>query len=235
MRQIILDTETTGLEPKLGHRIIEIGCIELVNRKPTTRNFHYYLNPEREIDAGALAVHGLSQSFLQDKPLFSAIADEFLQFIKGAELIIHNASFDISFIEAELQRLPGYCATVTEFCTVVDTLGMARKKFPGQKNSLDALCKRFEIDNSNRTLHGALLDAQLLAEVYLRLTGGQRIFSFEENSIDTQLRNDSSLQTPGQINKIYDIPVITANTEEIQLHNVLLNLLSKRNSDGQKW
>jgi len=172
-RQIVLDTETTGLEPSQGHRIIEIGCVELVNRRLTGNTWHHYFNPEREIDAGAYAVHGLSNEFLADKPLFGDLAEEFLDYIRGAELIIHNAPFDVGFLNHELSLLDPPRPPVEEVASVLDTLLMARQKHPGQKNTLDALCKRYEIDNSARTLHGALLDSEILAEVYLMMTGGQ--------------------------------------------------------------
>ena len=232
MRQIVLDTETTGLDAKQGHRIIEIGCIELLNRKITSHHFHYYINPEREIDAGALAVHGLSESFLQSKPLFSASVDEFIHFIKDAELIIHNASFDIGFIEAELQRLNAYPKKITELCTVTDTLILARKKYPGQKNSLDALCKRFEIDNSNRALHGALLDAQLLAQIYLRLTGGQRKLSLEHAVVESANTTQTTPLNLETVDAIHNLPVILATPDEIEGHKALLALLKRH--DAQK-
>ena len=173
MRQIVLDTETTGLEPAEGHRIIEIGCVEIVNRRPTGRTFHQYLNPEREIDRAAEDVHGLSRAFLADKPRFHEVAAEFLAFVEGAELVIHNAAFDVGFLDAELARLEPAGPRVAEFCGILDTLTLARQAHPGQRNSLDALCKRYAVDNSGRDLHGALLDAQLLAEVFLAMTGGQ--------------------------------------------------------------
>ncbi|MGH8401341.1 MAG: DNA polymerase III subunit epsilon, partial [Gammaproteobacteria bacterium] len=172
MRQVVLDTETTGLEPSEGHRIIEIGCVELIDRRPTNRNFQRYINPERQIDQGALEVHGLSDEFLADKPRFAEIVEEFLKFVDGSELIIHNASFDIGFINHELKRLVGEAQDITGRCAVLDTLELARRMHPGQKNSLDALCKRYNIDNSSRQLHGALLDAQILTDVYLAMTGG---------------------------------------------------------------
>ncbi|NGP52445.1 DNA polymerase III subunit epsilon [Thioalkalivibrio sp. XN8] len=172
-RQIVLDTETTGLEPAEGHRIIEIGCLELVNRRLTGRKFHQYLNPGREIDRAAEDVHGLSNAFLADKPRFADVAGEFLEFVQGAELVIHNAAFDLGFLDAELAQLDPPGPAMTQVCGVLDTLMLARQLHPGQRNSLDALCKRFEVDNSNRELHGALLDAQLLADVYLLMTGGQ--------------------------------------------------------------
>lgn len=173
MRQVVLDTETTGLEPADGHRIIEIGCVEMVDRRLTGNNFHQYINPDREIDAGAVEVHGITNEFLADKPLFAAVAQEFLDYVKGAELLIHNAPFDVGFLNHEFKRLGGDRGVIEDYCRVTDTLAMARKMHPGQRNSLDALCKRYDIDNSHRELHGALLDSEILADVYLMLTGGQ--------------------------------------------------------------
>lgn len=173
MRQVVLDTETTGLSVERGHRVVEIGCIELVERRPTGRRFQRYLNPQRSMDAGAQEVTGISDDFLADKPLFADVADEFLAFVIGAELIIHNAAFDVGFLDAELARLGRGHPPLRELCPVVDSLQIARERFPGQRNSLDALCKRLQVDNAHRTLHGALLDAQLLADVYLSLTSGQ--------------------------------------------------------------
>lgn len=173
MREVVLDTETTGIDPKSGHRIIEIGCVELLDRRLTGRHFHAYINPEREVEEGAFAVHGISDAFLADKPLFAAVANDFMQFVKGARLVIHNAPFDIGFLDMELERLGGLLGKMAEHCGVVDTLTMAREKHPGQRNSLDALCKRYMVDNSQRDLHGALLDAEILADVYLTMTGGQ--------------------------------------------------------------
>lgn len=172
-RQVVLDTETTGLEWGQDHRIIEIGCVELINRRPSGRHFHRYINPERDIDAGALEVHGITPEFLEDKPIFELIADEFLTFIIGAELIIHNAPFDVGFLNHEFNRLGRGEGIVDQHCRVTDTLLMARQLHPGQRNSLDALCKRYGVDNTQRTLHGALLDAEILAEVFLAMTGGQ--------------------------------------------------------------
>lgn len=179
MRQIILDTETTGLDPASGHRIIEIGCIELLDRKLTGNRFHVYLNPDREIDAGALEVHGLSTEFLADKPRFADIARDFLSYVEGAELIIHNAPFDVGFLNLELSLLGAEYRTIADYCEILDTLSMARKKHPGQRNSLDALCKRYGIDNQHRKLHGALLDAEILADVFLAMTGGQTTLLLE--------------------------------------------------------
>ncbi|MDH3762620.1 MAG: DNA polymerase III subunit epsilon [Gammaproteobacteria bacterium] len=173
MRQIVLDTETTGLEVSLGHRIIEIGCVELVNRRVTGNHWHFYVNPDREIDSGAFEVHGISSDFLQDKHRFAELADDFVNYVAGAELVIHNAAFDVGFLDNELALLDPPLAPLKENCTILDTLQLARQKHPGQKNNLDALCKRYDIDNSNRSLHGALLDARILADVYLAMTGGQ--------------------------------------------------------------
>lgn len=180
MKQIVLDTETTGLEATQGHRIIEIGCVELKNRRKTENIYHQYLNPERDIDDGAFEVHGISNELLADKPLFRDIVQDFIDFIRGNELIIHNAPFDVGFINAELQLLGPEWGRLEDHCRITDTLMMARELHPGQKNSLDALCKRYEIDNSQRDHHGALLDAQILLDVYLAMTGGQTMMSFDE-------------------------------------------------------
>lgn len=181
MRQIVLDTETTGLETSQGHRIIEIGCVELIERRVTDNHWHHYINPEREIDAGAFEVHGISNEFLHDKPLFADIADEFLRYIEGAELIIHNAPFDVGFLNYELELLNAGKPEIETVSSILDTLIMARQKHPGQKNNLDALCKRYEIDNSHRSVHGALLDARILADVYLFMTGGQTSLGLVES------------------------------------------------------
>lgn len=172
MRQVVLDTETTGLETSANHRIIEIGCVEIIDRRVTDNYWHFYINPEREIDAGAFSVHGISTEFLQDKPLFAEVAQDFLEFVKGSELVIHNAPFDMGFLNHEFAKLE-QPIVLEDYCDVLDSLVLARQKHPGQKNNLDALCKRYDIDNSSRTLHGALLDSQILAEVYLMMTGGQ--------------------------------------------------------------
>jgi DNA polymerase-3 subunit epsilon len=179
MRQIVLDTETTGLEVSQGHRIIEIGCIELVNRRVTGNHWHYYFNPDREVDIGAFEVHGISNEFLLDKPQFAELAEDFYSYVKGAELVIHNAAFDVGFLNRELSRLDDPLAPLEDCCAILDTLMLARQKHPGQKNNLDALCKRYDIDNSQRSLHGALLDARILADVYLAMTGGQTSFGLE--------------------------------------------------------
>ncbi|GAB4256925.1 MAG: DNA polymerase III subunit epsilon [Methylomicrobium sp.] len=186
-RQIVLDTETTGINPQEGHRVIEIGCVELLNRRLSGRHFHVYINPEREIDAGAVEVHGITNEFLADKPVFGQIADDFISFIRGAELIIHNAPFDVGFLNHEFGLLETPAGTVEQYSTVFDTLAFARKKHPGQRNSLDALCKRYGIDNSHRELHGALLDAEILADVYLLMTGGQASLWDEETAVQSDV------------------------------------------------
>ncbi len=185
VRQIVLDTETTGLSPEEGHRIIEIGCIELINRRLTRRHFHVYLNPQRDIDADAMRVHGITNEFVRDKPLFAQVAHAFLEFVQGAQLLIHNAPFDVGFLNHELARLGQEWQRVEDYCEVFDTLAFAKTKHPGQRNSLDALCKRYNIDNSQRELHGALLDSQILAEVYLQMTGGQETLLAEDNAQTT--------------------------------------------------
>ncbi len=183
-RQVVLDTETTGLNPKEGHRIIEIGCVELVNRRLTDRQFHIYINPERTIDEGAIEVHGITNEFLADKPRFKEVVEDFIDFIRGAELVIHNAPFDVGFIDHEFSLLDNAVSPIADICSVFDSLVYARKKHPGQRNSLDALCKRYGIDNSHRDLHGALLDAEILSDVYLLMTGGQISMLDEEDLSD---------------------------------------------------
>lgn len=224
MRQILLDTETTGIGPDLGHRVIEIGCVELIERKLTGNHFHIYLNPKREIDEGAFRVHGISSEFLKDKPLFNDVVSDFLQFIEGAELIIHNAPFDVGFLNSELRHVKSK-KKLEDYCTIFDTLDFARKKHPGQRNSLDALCKRYEIDNSNRTLHGALLDAEILASVYLAMTGGQTsFFSDTENA-----SNQSNVAIQEIIRLSLANPVVLrANEEELEQHQLMVNLLVKK-------
>ena len=182
MRQVVLDTETTGLDPAAGHRVIEIGCVELMHRRYTERNFHRYINPERAVDPGALAVHGIEESFLVTQPVFAKIAAEFVEFVSGAELVIHNAEFDVNFLNHELRRIDGLPDDIRSVCEVRDTLSLARRMHPGQRNNLDALAKRYSVDNSMREMHGALLDAQILAEVYLAMTGGQVSLSLDAES-----------------------------------------------------
>ncbi|MEI8299777.1 MAG: DNA polymerase III subunit epsilon [Pseudomonadota bacterium] len=226
MRQIILDTETTGLEPAQGHRIIEIGAIELVNRRPTGRTFQKYLNPERAIDAGAQAVHGLSAEFLQDQPKFAEIEAELVEFIRGAELIIHNAPFDIGFLDHEFGRLPPPQPLVSDLCTVLDTLVLARQLHPGQRNSLDALCKRYLVDNSNRELHGALLDSRLLADVYLAMTGGQAALTLLAEGGGKA--GDAKRKSARRAKVAVEIPILRASAEELLLHEAMLDRISKQ-------
>jgi DNA polymerase-3 subunit epsilon len=229
MRQIVLDTETTGLEPTRGHRIIEIGCVELINRRMTENRYHQYINPEREIDEGAIEVHGITNEFLADKPVFADVAEDFLKFIRGAELIIHNAPFDVGFMNHELKMLDKQAEPVESFCSILDTLTMARNMHPGQKNNLDALCKRYEIDNSARDLHGALLDAEILAEVYLAMTGGQVRLSLDGMSETAVGKSDK----PKPVSKDRSpLKVIRASETELAAHTERLGAIDKT-SDGQ--
>ncbi len=228
MRQIVLDTETTGLEVGKGHRIIEIGAIELAERRPTGRTFHRYVNPQRIIDDGALAVHGISNEFLNDKPLFAEIARELIDFVSGAELIIHNAAFDVAFLDAELALVDTAFGRVTDYAQVLDTLPLAREKYPGQKNNLDALCKRLNVDNSHRDLHGALLDAQLLAEVYLAMTGGQGDLGFASESI-------ASARNPVVQGMRPSLRVRLADAAELMLHEARLARLDAASKGSCLW
>jgi DNA polymerase-3 subunit epsilon len=234
MRQIIFDTETTGLEPEQGHRIIEIGAIEVMNRRRTGRQFHRYLCPDREVDPGAVAVHGLTNDFLSTQPRFDAVAAELREFIAGAELIIHNAAFDVAFVDAEFKRLGADWAgvTVVELCSVLDTLALARQLHPGQRNSLDALCKRYSVDNSHRDLHGALLDADLLLEVYLAMTGGQGALTL-----------DTTNPAAGGITAVHrragrpagELLVRRATHDEALAHEQLLARLDKSSGGKTVW
>lgn len=228
MRQIILDTETTGLDHRQGHRIIEVAGVEVVNRRLTNRHFHHYINPDRDIDAGAQAVHGISREFLADKPRFADIADSFLDFIDGAELVIHNAPFDVGFLNAELNLLGK--SPVTSFCEcVTDTLKMARDSYPGKRNSLDALCERLDIDNAHRNLHGALLDAELLAEVYLMMTRGQDGLAmvFEESAQTVAFNTDTS--------RLGQLRVLAASDTDLQAHQQLLEQIQKESGGKCVW
>jgi DNA polymerase-3 subunit epsilon len=225
-RQVILDTETTGMRVEDGHRIIEIGCVEMINRKLTGNHFHYYINPQREVDPGAYAVHGISDEFLADKPFFLQIAKDLIDFIDGAELIIHNAPFDIAFLNHELGLTKQSWKNVGEYCRIVDTLPMARKMHVGQRNSLDALCKRYSIDNSKRELHGALMDANLLAQVYLAMTGGQGNFFDALTEKTSQTGNALQAETTAHVN--HKITVLQASTEETEEHDKYLQLLQKQ-------
>jgi len=229
MRQIFLDTETTGLSPESGDRIIEIGCVELLNRRLSGRNLHFYVNPQRPNSEDAVKVHGLTDEFLADKPAFGAVADEFLEYVAGAEIIIHNAAFDVGFLDEELKRLgrPRFTDFVAQ---VTDSLSMARDMFPGKSNSLDALCKRLEVDNSNRALHGALLDAGLLAEVYINMTRGQ-------NSLVIDAVEASSAEMSVAVIDFssFDLPVIAANEDEITAHDKVLAELDKASGGKTVW
>lgn len=226
MRQIVLDTETTGIGHEQGHRIIEIGCVELIDRKLTGSHFHSYLNPQRAVDEGAFKVHGISSEFLQDKPVFGEIAEDFLQFVEGAELIIHNAPFDLGFLNAEL-KLIKWSKSISDYCRVIDTLVLAREKHPGQRNNLDALCKRYAIDNSNRQLHGALLDADILAHVYLAMTGGQTKLMMDDDSTTIQVHTTTNIATESLSSHS---PVILADEYEIERHKEFIQLLVKKSS-----
>jgi DNA polymerase-3 subunit epsilon len=236
MRQVVLDTETTGLEVEQQHRVIEIGCVELFNRRLTGRRFHRYLNPERDIDEGAQAVHGLSREQLSKEPTFAQIQAEFLEFVQGAELVIHNAPFDVAFLDAEFGRLGVAAAAplkVTDLCRVLDTLALARQMHPGQRNSLDALCKRYSVDNSHREHHGALLDARILAEVYLAMTGGQATFTLSEES-DTA-RSRARAAAPQRFSHGVRIVVVKASEEELAAHEHALALLDKASRGNTVW
>jgi DNA polymerase-3 subunit epsilon len=233
MRQIVLDTETTGLEPELGHRIIEIGCVEIVNRRVTGRTFHRYLNPERAIDEGAIAVHGIKWTDLADKPKFADIASELVDFIKDAELVIHNAAFDVAFLDSELARVPGI-ARVASMCRVLDSLALARSMHPGQRNNLDALCKRYEVDNSRRDLHGALLDAQILAEVYLAMTGGQVGLALSESPTPVHAVAGGEAARPLARTEV-PLVVIMASEEEARAHEAMLAIIAKASGGRCLW
>jgi len=234
MRQIILDTETTGLEPTQGHKIIEIGCVEMINRRLTGKHFHVYINPQREIDDGAMEVHGISNEFLQDKPLFKDIAKEFLEYVKDAELIIHNAPFDIGFLNSELKYLNEDFGLMADYCSVLDTLVLARQMHPGQKNSLDALCKRYFIDNSHRELHGALLDSEILAEVYLGMTGGQSdlTLTHKQDYLTTGRDNGGIRRLP---ENRQPFKVISVNESELAAHQEYLKTISKECGRAISW
>ena len=233
MRQIVLDTETTGLEPSDGHRIIEIGCVELIDRRITGNTYHQYIQPDRQIDAGAVEVHGITNESLADKPRFADVAAEFLVFIKGAELVIHNAPFDVGFIDHEFRMLTAPPGNVAEHCKVLDTLVMARRMHPGQRNSLDALCKRYEIDNSQRELHGALLDAEILADVYLMMTGGQVSLSLDSRT-DSQ-GNQQRVEIQRVAADREPLRVIRASESECQAHNGRMEAIEKACGGSSVW
>jgi DNA polymerase-3 subunit epsilon len=231
MRQIVLDTETTGLEPSEGHRIIEVGCVEVVDRRLTRNNLHLYINPDREVDEGALEVHGIGNEFLADKPRFAEIVDDLLAYLDGAELLIHNAPFDVGFLNHELSLLGERYGTLEDRCTITDTLELARARHQGQRNSLDALCKRYEVDNSGRDLHGALLDAELLADVYLRMTGGQVNLFLSgwdaDGASGSAIRRLPADRPP--------LPVIRASDEELAAHQAALERIDKASAGQCLW
>ena len=224
-RQIVLDTETTGLEPEQGHRIIEIGCVEMIDRRLTGNNFHQYLQPDRDIDAAAIEVHGITNEFLADKPHFTDVATDFIEYVQGAELVIHNAPFDLGFLNAELRRM-GSSTQMGDLCSVIDTLVMAKKMHPGQRNSLDALCKRYDIDNTHRELHGALLDAEILADVYLMMTGGQVALLLDVGS-----GTGESVQAEDGIRRLQDarppLKIVRATEEELAIHRRILEKMGE--------
>ncbi len=231
MRQIVLDTETTGLDVAVGHRVIEIGCVELVNRRPTRRSFHRYINPQRAVDIGALEIHGIDDDFLATQPYFEEVAQEFIEFVSGSELVIHNADFDVGFINHELELAAGHVTDLHSCCTVLDTLMLARKLHPGQRNSLDALAKRYHVDTSKRELHGALLDARILAEVYLAMTGGQVSLLPEKNIASTiSTSAHSTVDREG-----LELTIIRADAEERTAHEAMLEMIRSKSVGGVIW
>lgn len=234
MRQIVLDTETTGLEVSQGHRIIEIGCVELVNRRLTGRHYHQYVNPQRDIDPGAMEVHGITPEFLADKPVFARIAETFLTFIGDAELIIHNAPFDVGFLDSELQRYRAGYSGIESHCHIVDTLQMARHRHPGQRNNLDVLCSRYAVDNSTRDLHGALLDAEILADVYLAMTGGQTTFHLSDEEVSGSEGGSESRIRPLPEQRPR-LPVIRPSHAEASAHIETLSAIEKSSGVTPHW
>ncbi len=231
-RQIVLDTETTGLDPDLGHRIIEIGCVEIINRRRTENTFQQYLNPDRAIDEGALEVHGIDNEFLADKPRFSDIVEDFLEYVRNSELIIHNAAFDTAFLNRELEGLARDLGVIEDYCTILDTLALARHTHPGQRNDLDALCKRYDVDNSQRTQHGALLDAEILADVYLAMTGGQTALLLD--GITSGARAVAATEK-GRAKKHQSLPVIMPSQEELAAHESWVRRLEKETGEPCLW
>lgn len=233
MRQIVLDTETTGLETAGGHRLIEVGATELINRRASGNVFHRYLNPERDIDEGATAVHGITREQLKDEPKFAEIAEELMDFLRGAELIIHNAPFDVGFIEHELRLIKYPRPKLSDHCAILDTLTMARDMHPGQRNSLDALCRRYEIDNSKRDVHGALLDANLLADVYLAMTGGQADLALEQQNRKSVTTNEYE---PGKVDReALDLKLVRVSDDELRSHESLLRKIAAECPDMPPW
>ena len=235
VRQVVLDTETTGMnmtgQPQIGHNIIEIGAVEVINRRLTGRTFHVYIKPPREVDEEAIRVHGITNEFLQDKPVFAEIADDFLAFIKGAELIIHNAPFDVAFMDQEFSYLKNPPPKTAEMCTVTDSLQMARKMYPGKRNNLDALCDRLGIDNSKRVLHGALLDAEILADVFLMMTGGQIALLVDEENATAQIGEEVVKMSYDLSNAV----VLNASDEELNAHETFLALIEKKSKGNCIW
>jgi len=232
MRQIVLDTETTGLEVTQGHRVIEIGCVELNDRRPSGRTFHRYVCPDREVAPGALSVHGITNEFLSGQPRFAEVAEELIEFLRGAELVIHNAAFDVGFLDAELARMDGLRLCLGDICAVLDTLTLARQLHPGQRNSLDALCSRYSVNNQHREKHGALLDAEILADVYLAMTGGQVSLSLDSHS-------DVPGEVRGAIRRLpagrKPLRVIRADAAESAAHNARLDAIDKACESGSVW
>lgn len=233
MRQIVLDTETTGLDPKAGHRIIEIGCVELINRRLTDNRFHVYLNPDREIDQGAVEVHGIDNDFLADKPRFTEIVEDFLGYLQDSEVIIHNAPFDVGFINAELSLADPHLGQMEDYCSILDTLALAKRMHPGQRNSLDALCKRYQIDNSHRNLHGALLDAEILASVYLSMTGGQTSLLLDDGIRTSTIRDPATDQT--QPRPRPPLKIHRCSADELLLHQQRLQAIDRASEGKCLW
>ena len=235
VRQVVLDTETTGMnmtgQPQIGHNIIEIGAVEVINRRLTGRTFHVYIKPPREVDEEAIRVHGITNEFLQDKPVFAEIADDFLDFIKGAELIIHNAPFDVAFMDQEFSYLKNPPPKTAEMCTVTDSLQLARKMYPGKRNNLDALCDRLGIDNSKRVLHGAVLDAEILADVFLMMTGGQIALLVDEENATAQIGEEVVKMSYDLSNAV----VLNASDEELNAHETFLALIEKKSKGNCIW
>lgn len=234
IREVVLDTETTGVDARKGDRVVEIGCVELINHCTTGKTFHTYLNPQRPVSEGAFGVHGLSDAFLADKPLFAAVSEPFLAFIAGARLIIHNAPFDVAFLDHELSRLEQPRRRVEDACTVVDTLAMARHKHPGQKNNLDALCRRYDVDNSQRELHGALLDAEILADVYLMMTGGQTVL-FVADEVETSSGGSDTFVVVRLPADRPRLRIIVATGSELDRHGAMLDEIDRRARQGSVW
>lgn len=234
MRQIVLDTETTGLEPTRGHRIIEIGCVELVNRRLTGNHYHVYINPRREVDDGAIEVHGITNEFLADKPFFEDIAESFMDYVKDSELVIHNAPFDVGFLNHEMGLINNKFGKLEDHCTVLDTLVLARQMHPGQKNNLDALCRRYGIDNSHRDLHGALLDSEILADVYLQMTGGQTDLSLtQKQDYSMASRDEEGIRRLPENRQPFKI--IKACETENEAHKAFLKKMQKTCGDKLIW